>query len=428
MSDRPSLDDILDSIPDEDVQVASRTSVGDRVASGFRDINKFIEETGHIPVESDDVELREKSLARRLASIISNESLRKSLLDIDVHGLLKAPDTSSAVEATEEITEPEQVMETSPAPSEPIIASEDEILPEDIPSSLDDIFDTIDLDTMEEETDGDIFNLKHVESHEHKILQPDFTSQRKPCTNFEKYKPLFDRVETELQQGLRKTVKFQNEQEILEGQYFILNGVYVYIEKVGKSFVKNDKKNARLKVIFSNETEGNNLLRSLATELYKDPNGRRITDPKAGTLFGNTATDEDVGTGTVYVLRSLSEDPAVKPNHKILHKIGVTTDSVKKRIANAQKEPTYLLAPVEVVAEFEVFNFKPRKLEMLLHRYFDSARAEISIKDRFGNPVKSREWFFVPPSVVKEAVDRLVDGSLTDTIYDSKLGKIMQKS
>ena len=198
----------------------------------------------------------------------------------------------------------------------------------------------------------------------------------------------------------------------------------VYIAEVGEAFEKNGKKNARLKTIFSNGTQGNNLLRSLARELYKDSNGRRISDPKTGGLFSNVAAENDIGTGTVYVLESLSIQPSVLPNRKILHKIGVTKGPVATRIANAEKEATYLLAPVKVVAEFEVFNIKARNIEKLLHAYFDTARAEITIKDRFGNPVRSREWFFAPVNAIREAVDRLIDGTLAETFYDAKAGQI----
>ena len=112
------------------------------------------------------------------------------------------------------------------------------------------------------------------------------------------------------------------------------------------------------------------------------------------------------------------------PNRKFLHKIGVTTSSVKSRIANAEKSATYLLAPVQVAAEFQIFNIKARLIEKLLHTFFDSSRAEITVSDRFGNPVKSREWFFVLPSTIKEAVDRLVDGTLGKSVYNPKTGAI----
>jgi hypothetical protein len=35
-------------------------------------------------------------------------------------------------------------------------------------------------------------------------------------------------------------------------------------------------------------------------------------------------------------------------------------------------------------------------------------------EDRFGKPVKPREWFLVPLQAIDEAVNRVRDGSITD--------------
>ena len=197
---------------------------------------------------------------------------------------------------------------------------------------------------------------------------------------------------------------------------------------MAEEYERNGKKNARMRVIFSNGTEGDNLKRSLATELYKDQNGRRISDPKTQGLFSNQSSEEDIGTGTIYVLKSQSDHARIEPIRNYLHKIGVTKGSVKQRIANAETQPTYLMAPVEVVAEFSIYNIKASKIEKLLHRYFDQARADITIDDRFGTTVRSTEWFFVLPQTVKEAVDLLISGELGNTYYDPKAAKIRMLS
>jgi hypothetical protein len=82
------------------------------------------------------------------------------------------------------------------------------------------------------------------------------------------------------------------------------------------------------------------------------------------------------------------------------------------------------LSGVKVVAEFKVFNVKASKIEKLLQTYFDKARADITIEDRFGKPVRSTEWFFLLPHTIKEAVDRLIEGSLGDSYYDPKQARI----
>src|ERR1041384_207798 len=110
----------------------------------------------------------------------------------------------------------------------------------------------------------------------------------------------------------RKAIPFANEQEISAGEFFILNGVLVYVAGVGETHIRNGKKNARLRLIFDNGTEGNNLLRSLATELYKDPNGRRVTTTDMGPLFTNAPATADTATGMIYVVKSLSSDPDIR--------------------------------------------------------------------------------------------------------------------
>jgi hypothetical protein len=267
--------------------------------------------------------------------------------------------------------------------------------------------------------------LQHVKPRA-EFAQADYTAQRLPCRDFEKYKPLFEKVSKQLQLGIRKSIRFKNEQEIAASQFFILNGIMVYIASVGDEFVRNGKKNARLRTIFSNGTEGENLLRSLATELYKDPEGRRITDPAAGVLFGGDPDPEDIGTGSIYVLRSLSNDPKIASQRNILHKIGVTASSVERRIANAENDSTYLLAPVEIVATYQLYNINSVKLENLMHRYFDAARADITINDRFGKPVQPREWFFVTLPVIREFAKRLEDGSIVRSRYDKATGTIVE--
>ena len=85
----------------------------------------------------------------------------------------------------------------------------------------------------------------------------------------------------------------------------------VYVAEVGETHLRSGKKNARLRVIFDNGTEGNNLLRSLARELYKDPNGRRVTTTDMGPLFESKPQPGDTATGMVYVVKSLSADPEI---------------------------------------------------------------------------------------------------------------------
>lgn len=174
-----------------------------------------------------------------------------------------------------------------------------------------------------------------------------------------------------------------------------------------------------MRVIFDNGTEINALLRSFQRALYKPENhGRRIPEPSAGPLFADSADDADLASGTIYVLRSKSSHPLVAAHRDVVHKIGVTSGDIKRRIANASLDPTFLMADVEVVATYELFDIGRTKFEALIHRVFDSARLVVEIMDRFGDPVVPREWFLVPLFVVDEAMERIKDGTITEFVYD----------
>jgi T5orf172 domain len=182
----------------------------------------------------------------------------------------------------------------------------------------------------------------------------------------------------------------------------------------------------RLRAIYDNGTESDLLLRSLQRALYKDEAGRRITDPVAGPLFADKATDDDIESGTVYVLRSKSDNPEIAAHRDLIHKIGVTGGSVEARIANARLDPTYLLADVEIVATYKLFNINRSRLENLFHRIFAGARLDVTIEDRFGHPVKPKEWFLVPISVIDEVVERIKDQSITQFEYDPRSASLKE--
>lgn len=179
-------------------------------------------------------------------------------------------------------------------------------------------------------------------------------------------------------------------------------------------------------MIFSNGTESNLLRLSLARALYKDAAARRITDPDAGPLFSDALEEGDLESGTIYVLRSLSDNPYVAEHRDVIHKIGVTGGKVDARIANAEHESTYLLAKVEVVATYKLAGINRTRMEKLFHRLFAPARLNITINDRFGHTVQPEEWFLVPLFVIDEAVARIKDGSIIGYVYDPNAVKLVK--
>ena len=156
------------------------------------------------------------------------------------------------------------------------------------------------------------------------------------------------------------------------------------------------------------------LLRSLSRSLYPDgdmPVGRRLIPKDDGPLFGDSPEPDDIASGTIYVLRSQSTHPFLVEHRELIHKIGVTGSEVETRIAAEATDATHLPADVEIVATYKRHNLNRSWFENIFHRLFVAAQIDLTIDDRFRNPVKPRKWFLVPLHVINEAVERIQDGS-----------------
>lgn len=253
-------------------------------------------------------------------------------------------------------------------------------------------------------------------------------ANRTPCEDFEQFKPLFEAVKNDLKSGQRQMRAFQTRtmDEIQKGTFFVVGGQIAYVAEAGESFTTQyERRDSRLRVIYDNGTESNVLQRSLQRALHRDEVARLISDPNAGPLFSETWEEDDIESGTIYVLRSRSDHPFVAEHRELIHKIGVTGGKVETRIANAVHDATYLLAEVEVVATYKLVGINRTKLENLFHRIFAPAQLDLTINDRFGHPVKPREWFLVPLQVIDEAVKRILDGTITDVVYDPKSARLI---
>lgn len=370
----------------------NRTPREERIIAGFEDIERFFEKQGREPSHGEDRDIFERIYAVRLDQIRSSQECRRVLKDLDKHGLLSGT---------------------------PIVS------PKDV-DDLDD--DKLLAELGVSRTDeNDVTKLKHVKTRA-EVKAAEEIAKRTPCLDFEKFKPLFSKVQDELKSGIRKTRPYKDNAQVKQGDFFILNGQKVYVAVMGEEFVSNyDRPDRRLRVIYDNGTESDILLRSLQRALNKDDAGRRITDPMDGPLFSDVMEDGDVESGTIYVLRSKSEHPEIKKNRDVLHKIGVTSGDVKKRLANAKLDPTFLMADVEVVATYELFNINRTKLENIIHRVFAPAQLDVEIRDRFGTPIAPREWFLVPVFVVDEVVERIKDGTIKQYVYDPKSAHLVPR-
>ena len=85
------------------------------------------------------------------------------------------------------------------------------------------------------------------------------------------------------------------------------------------------------------------------------------------------------------------------------------------------------MADVEVVATYELYNINRTKLENIIHRFFEPARLDIQIRDRFGQPVVPRVWFLVPLYAVDEMVTKIKEG-IGDYVNDVESAKLVMRS
>lgn len=379
-------------------KATSRTPREERIIAGFEEIQRFVDEHGAAPRHGEDRDIFERLYAVRLDRLRSLQECRTLLEPLDHQRIL------SSFEVADQ-------------------AAPDDMDDEALLAKL----------GVAGATGGaaDLTELRHVRSSAEKRAAEEIANREK-CGDFDKFKPLFEQVQKELAAGSRETRPFVKDAgflkaDIIEGQFFILGGQVAYVAEVGETFrAPNGEYDARLRVVYSNGTESDLLRRSLQRALYKDEAGRRITEPTAGPLFASESDDEDIASGTIYVLRSKSDHPIVAQNRDVVHKIGVTSSSVERRITNAKLDPTFLMADVEIVASYELYNINRTKLENLIHRVFGEARLDIEIKDRFGQPVKAREWFLVPLFVIDEAVEKIKDGTISNFAYDPEDAQLVR--
>ncbi|NCU41777.1 MAG: GIY-YIG nuclease family protein [Candidatus Moranbacteria bacterium] len=376
--------DLLDLINDDDLGLldiekkSTSATPDDRLTESFMEINDFFSSHGVEPKSGGDI--HEHKLASRLKHIRENKEQVEFLSKFDTYNLLKT--TSKEID------------------------------------TVSDIFEDDDLDLLSIE-DSSVFKIKNVPEIRQDRSDPDFVAQREICADFDQYKHLFEQVQRELKSGTKKLSTFV-ESEMKQGDFFVLNGVLIYLEKVFDPYRGNSQKiNRRTRCIYENGTESNVLLRSL---------GKRLSD--AGYAVKDnpdvvSVEDGDSETGFIYVLKSLSDNPRIS-NTKNLFKIGFSTTSVEERIKNAEQDPTYLMAPVSIVATYRCFNMNPQRFERLIHRFFNDSCLDIEIIDNNGKNYTPREWFIAPIMVVSEAIELIIKGEIVNYTYDREKETIIK--
>ena len=357
----------------------------ERLVASFEEINDFFEKNKRAPAQGGGIQ--EHQLYARLKSLREHAERAEILRGSDRFGLLETA---------------QKKIET-----------------------LEDILSDADCGLFEDGTEG-LFDFKHIKKPEERAAA-EFVAKRKPCKDFEQYASVFKGVQSDLKNGKRQLIDFKLG-NLREGAFYVHNGVLFYLEEINitrKEHYREDgtrvREDGRTRCIFENGTESNMLKRSVEKILYA--NGKAVsenTDSVAEILVENfnNITTEDKEAGYIYILKSKSENAAIKSLEN-LYKIGFSTTTVAERIKKARKETTYLMADVGVVATYKCYNMNPQKFEQLIHSFFGKVCLNVDVFDENGKRYTPREWFIAPLGVIDEAIALMVSGEIVKYAYSA---------
>lgn len=391
-------DKILSEIFDDDplgilnvkARVSNKVTSDERLESSFEELNKFIDENKREP-EPNIANISEYKLYSTLKGLRENHEKIEALSSLDRHNLL--------------IREEKQF------------------------DSIDDILGDDSLDILRDDSE-DIFNFKHTPK-DFERAKADFVGRRTKCKDFDKYEHLFKEVQNDLSLGKRKLVKFKLS-TLREGSYYVHNGQLFLIEKIDyqrEESVKDSHIDGRTRCIFENGTESNILLRTVEKNLYN--NGKAVTENISKVLdeFNEQfsgVSEEDKESGYIYALKSKSKKEEISSIEN-LYKIGFCSTTVEERIKNAEKQPTYLMAPVQIVTSWKCYNMNAKKFEELIQRFFGESCLEVDVFDENGKRYSPREWFIAPLEEIENAISLIITGKIVDYKYDIKYQKIVRR-
>lgn len=375
------LDSDVDGLLDAPEKAKKVTSV-DRLERAFLEIIDFRRSQGRVP-DPQTRTIAERKLGARLDGILANDQKIAALKPLDDEfGLLEVPEP---------------------------------------PASLDDILEGDDLDLLGDESG--LLDVSDLPTRK-PPSEVDSVAKRKKAQDFDKFEHLFKAKHAELAEGAAQIAPFRGLRTVTAGRFFVLNGVMLFVAEVGETreMIVGGKpeQKQRLRVIFENGTESSMYRQSLSIRLFEQQ-GQAIV--LTGLSDEEVLDGNERASGYIYVLRSLSDDPQIA-GLKDLHKIGFSRGTVEKRIAGAEKTPTYLMAPVEIVASYQTFDLNVSKFENLLHHLFADARLDITQIDRKGRAYDPSEWFIVPHNVIDQAVDLIISGEVTNFIYDAEAQRL----
>jgi hypothetical protein len=183
----------------------------ERVMAGFEEIQRFVEQHGHAPRHGEDKDIFERLYAVRLDRMRALEECRALLTPLDHQTLLA---------------------EAESAPAAPV--------------------ETMDDNELLAELEGaagasDITELSHVRASAEKRAAEEIANRQK-CEDFDRFKPLFQQVQSEIESGVREARAFELKAEIRTGSWFIVGGQKAYVAEMGDVFTNaQGRTDARLR-------------------------------------------------------------------------------------------------------------------------------------------------------------------------------------
>lgn len=354
----------------------------ERLINSFEQINDFVRKNNRIPNENNLSDIQEATLGHMLNSIKTDKKKVEALAEYDEFGLFES---------------------------------------EKAPESLEELFaENSDLF----KNSNDIFNVGKLPNNGQKrVVENVWTpAERVRCPDFEStYEKLFKNEQNLLSKKQKTFSKFTTISQLKPENFYVHEGQMCYVVNFGEIERKaGGYSQQRMLVIFENGTMSKMFRRSLAQRLY-EPSGFAVVD-----TIHHFEENENNAVGYIYVLRSKSDNTAIQ-DIKDLYKIGMTEDTVENRIANAEKDPTYLMAPVEIVDTYKVTgDYKTQKVEALIHRFFADAKVTLTVIDKDSKEYSPSEWYSVPIGIIREAIDLLNTGDIVNFVYDSEKQKIVK--
>ncbi|WP_250544545.1 hypothetical protein [Canibacter zhuwentaonis] len=267
------LDEIIEAdtegLLDEEEKPQPITATA-RLEQAFIEICEFYRDYGRGP-SSETRDVRERKLGARLDGFRSDDAKAEAVAHLDEFDLLSLPDA---------------------------------------PTDINEAIDSDDLDLLYSDDPG-IFDLSSLPKVKR---NPDDVAVRMKAEDFENFEHLFKNKHTELAAGEAIIVPFGGLSTIKPGRFFILGGIMLFVARIGDVEYKHvggeNRRKQRLRVIFENGIESAMYKTSLAIRMG-EKNGRAII-PASHLIETPKLDDNDVATGHIYVLKSLSKDPEIK--------------------------------------------------------------------------------------------------------------------